>query len=103
MIILAGTDAVIAEFGGECYVAMSAVAVKSERQIAEIGNPVERYETRESLVSLTCDCGAGLEWSRPPTKEPFWFRYTGHNRLSIVRTQAAEPPCEHWLKTPLSL
>ncbi|MFG1794147.1 hypothetical protein [Nocardia sp. NPDC049149] len=108
---------VIAYFGGRPWLAMRTVTIDFERPAKTL--PEELWEAdrvaqwiTEKVQIVSCDCGAVDVLSRPPQGGPTaavsYARTAedsnlGKNHLTIVRTAAPQPPCEHWYEIDLPL
>lgn len=86
---------VIAEFGGNLYLAARQVAI------------TDKHRSMGCMVAtLSCSCGASVEWG---VSGVLLYRYyfddtiTTGNQLMIACGPADEPLCEHWTPLPLTL
>lgn len=114
-IFVSTAAALIAEFGGQLYVSIQHAQLdrdgRYKTHFDDDGN-ADRVEFVEDAVTLSCDCGASVEWIRSPAEVDayawLYFRPTEKTddpryHLTIVRTPRSEPPCEHWSQIPLTL
>jgi hypothetical protein len=100
--------ALIAEFGGKMYLSMRCASIAIHRQDRVV---VDRVVQTLGTAELRCGCDAVAEWNLPTGGETTAYRYVRDAcelaergcHLAIVRSTSPEPPCEHWLKVPLTL
>lgn len=97
----------IAEFGEKCYAAVLPVTVAAERLDDDFDLiPSARIVRQQYKMSVACRCGAHVEWINTALHDPFIYQYADSYEgevwsFQIIRTEIAEPPCDHWHEIPL--
>lgn len=96
----------LAEFGGKLYVSSATAVLDRSSRIEECSGCHEIVDRR---AKITCGCGSSTVWDRSSDGQPFAYRYftppadpNEGNYLTIVKTEAAEPMCEHWHELPIT-